>query len=96
MILSLEGIVVVRCHCCKFLRLLHPQTFPPDALYKLQVILSDEKLSEDVDVASIASRTDGYSGSDLRQVCTAAAMRPVRDLLKASTEDAKQIVSYLP
>ena len=59
----------------------------------MQVILADEKLSDDVDLGSVASRTDGYSGSDLRQVCTAAAMGPVRDLLKATGKSATLDVS---
>lgn len=57
----------------------------------LQVVLSDEKLAADVDLGSVASRTDGYSGSDLRQVCTAAAMRPIRELLRAKGKSAAQV-----
>ena len=60
-----------------------------------QVLLGDEKLAEDVDLSSVASRTDGYSGSDLRQICTAAAMRPVRDLLKATGKSAQLEVTCL-
>lgn len=54
-----------------------------------QVMLAAEKLGEDVDLAHIASRTDAFSGSDLKAVCTAAAMCPLRELLAASGKSAK-------
>lgn len=41
-------------------------------------------MAADVSISVIASATDGFSGSDLRQLCVAAAMRPVRQLLAAS------------
>lgn len=50
----------------------------------LKVILAEENLGEDVSVSAIASATNGFSGSDLRNLCAAAAMRPVRQLLAAS------------
>lgn len=50
----------------------------------LQVILEGEEVAADVSVADIAADTDGFSGSDLRQLCVTAAMRPVRELLAAS------------
>lgn len=57
-----------------------------------QVILAEEKLAEDVNLSSVAGSTDGYSGSDLRQVCTAAAMRPVRELLKVTGKSSQNKV----
>ena len=45
-------------------------------------------LGADVSVDGIASATDGFSGSDLRQLCATAAMRPVRELLAASGKSA--------
>lgn len=56
-------------------------------------MLAEENLAEDVELGRVADRTDGYSGSDLREVCTAAAMRPLRDLLKATGKSAQIIVS---
>lgn len=50
----------------------------------LKVILDEEDLAADVSTSAIASATDGFSGSDLRQLCAAAAMIPVRQLLAAS------------
>ena len=58
-----------------------------------QVILAGERLAEDVDLGRVADRTDGFSGSDLRQVCTAAAMIPLRELLKATGKSAEAEVS---
>ena len=52
-------------------------------------MLSSEKMADDVDVAHVASRTEGFSGSDLKAVCTAAAMAPLRELLAASGKSAK-------
>ena len=67
-------------------RICPPLTGPPLAV---QVMLSSEKLADEVDVAHVASRTDGFSGSDLKALCTAAAMAPLRELLAASGKSAK-------
>ena len=48
----------------------------------LGVVLEGERLAADVDVARLVERTEGYSGSDLRQLCIQAAMRPVRTFLE--------------
>ena len=55
-------------------------------------MLAEENLAKDVELGRVADRTDGYSGSDLREVCTAAAMRPLRDLLKATGKSAQAAV----
>lgn len=54
----------------------------------LKVILKDEVLEDgffgpgsDPPVRKIAKATESYSGSDLKELCKAAAMAPVRDLL---------------
>ena len=54
----------------------------------VQIILEGEVLGADVSVDAIAASTDGFSGSDLRQLCATAAMRPVRELLSASGKTA--------
>lgn len=38
----------------------------------------------------LAGLTDGYSGSDLKSLCVAAAYRPIRDLLAAEKKAAGQ------
>ncbi|CAA0827285.1 AAA-type ATPase family protein [Striga hermonthica] len=57
----------------------------PDAANRakiLRVILAKEDLSPDVDLDSVASMTDGYSGSDLKNLCVTAAHRPIREILE--------------
>lgn len=56
-------------------------------------MLGGESMSSDVDVRAVADLTEGFSGSDLRTLCTAAAMRPVRELLAASGKSAQQAAS---
>ncbi|PIN21968.1 AAA+-type ATPase [Handroanthus impetiginosus] len=62
----------------------------PDAANRakiLKVILAKEELSPDIDLDSIASMTDGYSGSDLKNLCVAAAHRPIREILDKEKKD---------
>ncbi|KAI5063443.1 hypothetical protein GOP47_0021990 [Adiantum capillus-veneris] len=48
----------------------------------LNAILSKEAVSDDLDIAELANMTEGYSGSDHKNLCTVAAYRPIRELLK--------------
>lgn len=48
----------------------------------LRTLLSKEKVVEGLDFKEIAAMTDGYSGSDLKNLCTTAAYRPVRELIQ--------------
>ncbi|XP_010473425.1 PREDICTED: uncharacterized protein LOC104752866 [Camelina sativa] len=57
----------------------------PDALDRakiLKVILAKEVLSPDLDIDGVASMTDGYSGSDLKNLCVTAAHRPIMEILE--------------
>ncbi|KAL0450792.1 UNVERIFIED_CONTAM: Spastin [Sesamum latifolium] len=54
----------------------------PNRCKILKVILAKEDLSRDVDFNAIAHMTDGFSGSDLKNLCRAAAYRPVREILE--------------
>jgi hypothetical protein len=45
----------------------------------LRLLLKDETLASDVSVESLADRTPYYSGSDLKNVCVAAAMAAVEE-----------------
>ncbi|KAM3308950.1 outer mitochondrial transmembrane helix translocase isoform X1 [Capsicum chacoense] len=47
----------------------------------LKVILSGEKVEDNIDYDRIASLCDGYTGSDLFELCKKAAYFPIRDLL---------------
>ncbi|KAI3463628.1 hypothetical protein Pfo_020291 [Paulownia fortunei] len=62
----------------------------PDAANRakiLRVILAKEDLSPEVDLDSVASMTDGYSGSDLKNLCVTAAHRPIREILEKEKKD---------
>ncbi|KAH8522053.1 hypothetical protein Peur_040611 [Populus x canadensis] len=47
----------------------------------LKTLLGKEKM-EGLDFKELATMTEGYSGSDLKNLCTTAAYRPVRELIQ--------------
>ncbi|CAI9774202.1 unnamed protein product [Fraxinus pennsylvanica] len=47
----------------------------------LKVILKDESVEDDIDYDRIAGLCDGYTGSDLLELCKKAAYLPIRELL---------------
>ncbi|KAE8670227.1 hypothetical protein F3Y22_tig00112159pilonHSYRG00019 [Hibiscus syriacus] len=47
-----------------------------------RTLLAKEKVDQNVDFAELAAMTEGYTGSDLKNLCTTAAYRPVRELIK--------------
>ncbi|XP_010069946.2 uncharacterized protein LOC104456788 isoform X1 [Eucalyptus grandis] len=56
----------------------------PDALNReriLKVILAKEELGSDIDFEAVAKMTEGYSGSDLKNLCVSAAHCPIREIL---------------
>ncbi|XP_050363356.1 uncharacterized protein LOC126782190 [Argentina anserina] len=53
----------------------------------LRVILAKEDLDPDVDLEGVASMTDGYSGSDLKNLCVTAAHRPIREILEKEKKE---------
>ncbi|KAF7650231.1 hypothetical protein LDENG_00129130 [Lucifuga dentata] len=59
----------------------------------LRLILAGENLSNTINLKEIAERTDGYSGSDLRELCRDAAMYRVRDYVRK--EQMRQIARHL-
>lgn len=71
-----------------------PATFHiglPDEQQRLQVlklILNHEPVAENVDTAKLAKMTDGFSGSDLQELCRNASIYRVRDYLRTHTQDA--------
>ncbi|XP_019197433.1 PREDICTED: uncharacterized protein LOC109191291 isoform X2 [Ipomoea nil] len=57
----------------------------------LSVILGKEELAPNVDLEAIANMTEGYSGSDLKNLCITAAHRPIREILKK--EQAEKVLA---
>ncbi|RXW24346.1 hypothetical protein EST38_g1546 [Candolleomyces aberdarensis] len=47
----------------------------------LQSYLQDETLHEDIDLDKLAAQTDGFSGSDLKNLCVAAALSSVKEAI---------------
>nr|CAB3504561.1 unnamed protein product [Digitaria exilis] len=57
----------------------------PDAQNRmkiLKILLAKEKLESDFKFDQLANATEGYSGSDLKNLCVAAAYRPVHERLE--------------
>ncbi|KAF6154538.1 hypothetical protein GIB67_027811 [Kingdonia uniflora] len=48
----------------------------------LKTLLAKEKVGNGLNYKELAVMTDGYSGSDLKNLCTTAAYRPVRELIQ--------------
>lgn len=55
----------------------------------LKTLLSKEKV-EDLDFKELAAITEGYSGSDLKNLCVTAAYRPVRELIQQEKQKDKE------
>jgi SpoVK/Ycf46/Vps4 family AAA+-type ATPase len=63
----------------------------------LKVTLAKEEISKDVDLDELAGLTEGYSGSDLKNLCVVAAHGPVREILeKEKTEGEIAKVQGMP
>ncbi|KAF5196534.1 Atp-dependent zinc metalloprotease ftsh, partial [Thalictrum thalictroides] len=57
----------------------------PDAENRMKILrifLSHENVESDFKYDELANATEGYSGSDLKNLCVAAAYRPVQELLE--------------
>ncbi|KAL2243935.1 uncharacterized protein LOC105157217 isoform X1 [Sesamum indicum] len=64
----------------------------PDAenrLKILKIILARENLESGFPFEQLANATEGYSGSDLKNLCIAAAYRPVQELLEKESKGDK-------
>lgn len=48
----------------------------------LRTVLEKEAIADDLDFAELANTTEGFSGSDLKNLCKVAAYRPIRELMK--------------
>ncbi|KAL6533415.1 hypothetical protein OROMI_027527 [Orobanche minor] len=52
----------------------------------LEVLLDEQNLESGFSFEQLAEATDGYSGSDLKNLCVAAAYRPIEDLLEQESK----------
>ncbi|KAL8548620.1 hypothetical protein ACS0TY_007781 [Phlomoides rotata] len=62
----------------------------PDAQNRekiLRVILAKEELAPNVDLEAVANMTEGYSGSDLKNLCVTAAHCPIREILEKEKKE---------
>ncbi|XP_071692711.1 uncharacterized protein [Rutidosis leptorrhynchoides] len=48
----------------------------------LKTLLAKEQVDEGLDFKELSMLTEGYTGSDLKNLCTTAAYRPVRELIQ--------------
>ncbi|KAF7131787.1 hypothetical protein RHSIM_Rhsim09G0074600 [Rhododendron simsii] len=55
----------------------------------LRIFLAQENLEPEFHFEKLAEATEGYSGSDLKNLCIAAAYRPVQELLEEEKKLAK-------
>ncbi|XP_076885590.1 uncharacterized protein LOC143535129 [Bidens hawaiensis] len=55
----------------------------------LKIFLDKENIEPDFDIRGLANATEGYSGSDLKNLCIAAAYRPVQELLDEEKKGKK-------
>ena len=53
--------------------------------------MQHENLAEDVELDRLARLTEGFSGSDLRELCRTAAVYGMRDSLKNSSEYSSDV-----
>lgn len=48
----------------------------------MRTLLAKEKVDDLIDFKELATLTEGYTGSDLKNLCTTAAYRPVREFIR--------------
>lgn len=48
----------------------------------LKVILAKEELESNFDFEQLAKMTEGFTGSDIKNLCIAAAYQPIREILQ--------------
>lgn len=53
-------------------------------------MLSDTTLADDFDMSALVRKTDGLSGSDLKELCRNAAMVPVREYVRKHGESGSK------
>lgn len=54
----------------------------------LKLILKNENVDRHVDLLEVAQETDGFSGSDLKEMCRDAALLCVREYVNSTSEES--------
>nr|KAF6454790.1 ATPase family AAA domain containing 1 [Rousettus aegyptiacus] len=54
----------------------------------LKLILKNENVDRHVDLLEVAQETDGFSGSDLKEMCRDAALLCVREYVNSASEES--------
>lgn len=67
------------------------QPFSRNAAYSPAQILKDTKLCDGFPMVTLAERTEGLSGSDLKELCRNAAMLPMREMLRDAGDDTEEL-----
>ena len=60
-------------------------------VFLIEQILADTPLEPDFPMQLLATKTEGLSGSDLKEMCRSAAMVPVREYLKEAGGDRETL-----
>jgi len=70
----------------------------PDQEARLEILkihTAKRPLAEDVDLAAISKKTDGYSGADLANICNEAVMLAIREyVLAGKPQEDEEIAKY--
>lgn len=61
----------------------------------LKVILKGERVENNIDYHHVANLCEGYTGSDILELCKKAAYFPIRDLLDEEKAGKRSDVSYI-
>ncbi|KAJ3196564.1 hypothetical protein HK101_008476 [Irineochytrium annulatum] len=56
----------------------------------LRILLGKSRLEDGFDMAELLRRTEGFSGSDLKELCRNAAMVPVREAIRGNLEERRR------
>lgn len=57
----------------------------------LQLILKNEPIAENIEISTLAKHTEGFSGSDLQELCRNASIYRIRDYLCSQYVSEKSI-----
>jgi ATPase family AAA domain-containing protein 1 len=79
-----------RAKILKLVSTCHPSL--ADVLNSVKQMLKDTKLSYDFSFETLAEQADGLSGSDLKELCRNAAMVPVREFMRSTSNDHEAMV----